>query len=132
METEQRGRTLLVSAAGDLVESAAPVLQRALDDAAGARALMIDLHGVSAMDLDGLLHLLDLHRRGECLGLRVLVVGWQPQPQQLLAQIAGITGPGSATERRYALAGFRHLLTQRAQRSQGLAATTTTETLGRR
>ncbi|MEU9107384.1 hypothetical protein AB0D54_24155 [Streptomyces xanthophaeus] len=54
----------MVSAAGDLDGSAALSLQRALDDAAGAQALMIDLHDVAALDRDGLLHLLDLHRRG--------------------------------------------------------------------
>ncbi|WP_229920203.1 STAS domain-containing protein [Streptomyces avidinii] len=133
METEHRGRTILVSAAGDLDESAAPALQGALDDnVSGAQALMIDLHGVAAMNRAGLLHLLELHRRGECLGLRVLVIGWQPQPRQLLAETAGITGPDSATERRHALAGFRHLITQRAQCAQNIAATTTAETLPRR
>lgn len=29
--------------------------------------------------------------------MRVLVVGWQPQPQQLMADVAGIPGPGTAT-----------------------------------
>ncbi|MFD9469908.1 hypothetical protein [Streptomyces goshikiensis] len=63
---------------------------------------------------DGLLHLLDLHRRAECLSLRILVVGWQPQPQ-LMAQVAGIPGHGSSAGERYALAGFRRLIEQRAQ-----------------
>ncbi|MFD9420521.1 hypothetical protein ACFWC9_38350 [Streptomyces goshikiensis] len=67
---------------------------------------------------DGLLHLLGLHRRAECLGLRVLVVGWQPQPQQLMAQVAGLPGHGSSAGERYALAGFRRLIEQRAQRAQ--------------
>ncbi|MET9570084.1 hypothetical protein ABZY34_13230 [Streptomyces virginiae] len=31
-------------------------------------------------DAAGLLHVLDLHRRAECLGLRVLAVGRQPRP----------------------------------------------------
>ncbi|MGW0396142.1 hypothetical protein ACWDYJ_35860, partial [Streptomyces sp. NPDC003042] len=64
------------------------------------------------------LHLLDPHRRAECLGLRVLAVGWQPQPQQLMADVAGIRGPGSSTGERYALAGFRRLIEQRAQRAR--------------
>ncbi|MGW6708834.1 STAS domain-containing protein [Streptomyces sp. NPDC054956] len=132
METEYRGSTILISAAGDLDETAAPALQRAMDRAVGgAQALMIDLHQVPSMNVAGLLHLLDLHRRGECLGLRVLVVGWQTQPQQLLAALAGIPGPGSATDRRYALAGFRNLLTQRAQRAQDLATTASAEALHR-
>ncbi|MFB6477418.1 STAS domain-containing protein [Streptomyces virginiae] len=133
METEHRGVTILMSAVGKLDESAAPALQRALDHAlGGTQALMIDLHGVAAMNTAGLLHLLDLHRRGQCLGLRVLVVGWQPQPRQLLAELAGIPGPDSYTERRYALAGFRHLITQRAQNAHDLAVATTTGTLAPR
>lgn len=79
---------------------------------------MIDLHGAAAMEPCGLLHLLDLHRRAECRGLRVLAVGWQPQPQQLMAQVAGIPGPGSSTGERYALAGFRRLIQQRDHRAQ--------------
>ncbi|MGW7450050.1 hypothetical protein [Streptomyces sp. NPDC054787] len=62
-----------------------------------------------------LLHLLELHRRAECLGLRVRVIGWQPRPQQLMADVAGIRGPGSATGERYALAGFRRLVERRAR-----------------
>ncbi len=75
---------------------------------------MVDVHGVGSMDVDGLLHLLDLHRRAELPGLRVLVVGRQPQPQQLLAQIAGIPGPGTVCGERYALA--RRLIEERAHR----------------
>ncbi|MCX4631320.1 STAS domain-containing protein [Streptomyces sp. NBC_01443] len=68
--------------------AAAPVLQQALDQVTvQERVLMIDLHGVVFMDSAGLLMPLDLHRRAECLGLRVLVVGWQPQ--RLMAQVAG-------------------------------------------
>lgn len=75
---------------------------------------MIDVHGVALMDSSGLL-LLDLHRRAECLGLRVLVVGWQQQPQRLMAQVAGMPGPGSSTGEHFALTGFRHLIEERAQ-----------------
>ncbi|MFG2985584.1 STAS domain-containing protein [Streptomyces sp. NPDC048258] len=79
------GSSILISAEGRLDEHAGVVLQQALDDVAvDARDLMVDLHGVVTMDASGLLHLLDLHRRAECLGLRVLAVGWQPQPQQLM------------------------------------------------
>ncbi|MGW4690613.1 hypothetical protein ACWEPM_37845 [Streptomyces sp. NPDC004244] len=42
------------------------------------------------------------------------VVGWQPQPQQLMAQIAGIPGPG--TGERFALPGFRRLIEERMLR----------------
>lgn len=41
--------------------------------------------------------------------MRVLVTGWQHQPQQCMAEVAGIPGPGSATGERYAVAGFRRL-----------------------
>lgn len=82
---------------------------------------MVDLHGMVSMDADGLLHLLDLHRRAEGLGLRVLAIGWQPQPQRLMAEVAGIPGPGSAVGERYALAGFRRLIEERAQRARDRA-----------
>ncbi|MGW7458342.1 STAS domain-containing protein [Streptomyces sp. NPDC054797] len=115
-QVQHYGGSVLVSVGGELDEEAGAVLQQALDDIAiDAWDLMVDLHGVVSMDAGGLLHLLELHRHAECLGLRVLVIGWQPQPQQLMAQVAGIRGPGSATGERYALAGFRRLIEQRAQ-----------------
>ncbi|MEU9029686.1 STAS domain-containing protein [Streptomyces sp. NPDC048383] len=113
------GSSVLIGAEGKLDEYAGAVLQKALDDVSvDARDLVLDLHGVVAMDACGLLHLLDLHRRAECLGLRVLAIGWQAQPQQLMAQVAGIPGPGSSTGERYGVAGFRRLIEQRAQRAQ--------------
>lgn len=118
----QRNGTVLVSITGTLDEDAGTVLQRALDDVtADERDLMVDLHGAVTMDTAGLLHLLALHRRAENLRLRVLVIGWQPQPQQLMADVAGIRGPGSATGERYALAGFRRLIEERAQRARDLS-----------
>ncbi|MGW6862587.1 hypothetical protein [Streptomyces xanthophaeus] len=81
----------------------------------------MDLHGVTVMNSDGLLHLLDLHRLAECLGLRVLVTRWQSQPQQLMAEVAGMPGAGPATGERYALAGFRRLIEDRAQRARDCA-----------
>ncbi|MFE9928665.1 STAS domain-containing protein [Streptomyces sp. NPDC005533] len=115
----ERHGTVLVSITGVLDEGAGPALQHALNGVTTAeRDLMVDLHGANSMDADGLLHLLALHRRAESLGLRVLVVGWQPQPQQLLADVAGIRGRHSATGERYALAGFRRLIEERAQRAR--------------
>ncbi|MCX4804651.1 hypothetical protein OG594_24040 [Streptomyces sp. NBC_01214] len=70
------------------------------------------------MDTGGLFHLLDLHRHAELLRLRVLVTGWQPQPQRLMAEMAGIPGPGTATGERYTMAGFRRLLEDWAQRAR--------------
>ncbi|MER6393717.1 STAS domain-containing protein [Streptomyces sp. NPDC001523] len=105
----------MVSASGEL--DAGQALQAALDGVtADERDLLVDLHGVTVLDADGLLHLLDVHRRAECLGLRVLVTGWQPQPQQCMAEVAGIPGSGSATGERYAVAGFRRLIEERARR----------------
>ncbi|MFD5514238.1 STAS domain-containing protein [Streptomyces sp. NPDC127051] len=115
----QRHGTLLVSVTGTLDESAGPALERALGGVtASERDLMVDLHRAESMDVDGLLHLLALHRQAESLGLRVLVVGWQPQPQQLMADVAGIRGRHSATGERYAVAGFRRLIEERAQRAR--------------
>ncbi|MGW0396064.1 STAS domain-containing protein [Streptomyces sp. NPDC003042] len=97
-DVQHCGSSVLISASGQLDEDAETALQQALDGVAvDARDLIVDLHGVVSMDSCGLLHLLDPHRRAECLGLRVLVVGWQRQPQQLMADVAGIRGPGSAT-----------------------------------
>ncbi|MET9468007.1 STAS domain-containing protein [Streptomyces sp. NPDC006544] len=116
------GSQVLVSAAGDLDEDAGEVLQRALEHVTmDERDFLVDLHGVAVMDADGLLHLLNLHRRAEHMRLRVLVIGWQPQPQQLMATVAGIPGPRSATGERYALASFRRLLQTRAQRARDSA-----------
>ncbi|MGW7459469.1 STAS domain-containing protein [Streptomyces sp. NPDC054797] len=122
MDVQRCRSSLLVSASGELEEDAGVALQQALDHVTSdERDLTVDLHGVVSMNPVGLLHLLDLHRRAECLGLRVLVVGWQPQPQHLMAQVAGIPGPGSSTGERYALAGFRRLIEERAQHARDLA-----------
>lgn len=122
MDVQRYGSSVMVSASGRLTEDSSGALQQALDDVtAGARDLMLDLHGVVFMDSGGLLNLLDLHRRAECLGLRVVAVGWQSQPQQLMAEVAGIRGAGSATGERYAVAGFRRLLQERAQRARDVA-----------
>ncbi|MET9324857.1 STAS domain-containing protein [Streptomyces sp. NPDC003038] len=121
-DVQHGGSSVLVSVGGELDEGSGSVLQQVLGDiATGARDLTVDLHGVVFMDADGLLHLLDLHRRAECLGLRVTAVGWQLQPQQLMARVAGVPGSGSCTAERYAPAGFRSLLQKRAQRAQDLA-----------
>ncbi|MFE9633356.1 STAS domain-containing protein [Streptomyces sp. NPDC006463] len=101
----QRHDAVLVSVTGPLDESAGPGLQRALADVTvGQRDLMVALHRAEFMDVDGLLHLLALHRRAESLGLRVLVVGWQPQPQQLRPMSRASAGatrpPASGTPRR--------------------------------
>ncbi|MEV6574480.1 STAS domain-containing protein [Streptomyces sp. NPDC051577] len=111
--------SVLVRIGGDLDEEAGVALRQVLDDVdVYARDLMVDLHEVASMDASGLLHLLDLHRRAECLGLRVLVTGWQPRPQQFMAQLVGIPGRGSSTGERYAVAGFRRLIEQRARRAR--------------
>ncbi|MFD7262222.1 STAS domain-containing protein [Streptomyces sp. NPDC059874] len=126
MDVQHCGISVLVSASGELDAGAGEKLQRALDKVTVTeRDLLVDLHGVASMDADGLLHLLDVHRRAEHLGLRVQVTGWQPQPQQCMAEVAGIPGRGSATGERYALAGFRRLIEERAQRTQETADSAT-------
>ncbi|MFE2928958.1 hypothetical protein [Streptomyces goshikiensis] len=122
MDVQRRGGSILASVMGDLDDKSGAPLQRALNGITGfERDLMVDLHGMVSMNVGGLLHLLDLHRCAEHMGLRVLVVGWRPQPQQLMAEVAGIPGPGSATGERYALAGFRRLIEERALSAQHLA-----------
>ncbi|MGW7064900.1 hypothetical protein ACWGHM_41310 [Streptomyces sp. NPDC054904] len=123
MDVQHRDRTLWAVVDGKLDESAGVVLDQVLAQAGGLeRALMLDLHGVVLMNGEGLLHLLDLHHRAECRGLRVLVVGWQAQPQQVMADIAGIPGRHAATGERYAIAGFRRLIEERAHQARDLAA----------
>ncbi|AKL70698.1 hypothetical protein HET69_17725 [Streptomyces sp. CJ_13] len=122
MDVQCCGGSVLAKVSGNLDDEAGAALQRALEGVTGfERDLMVDLHGMVSMDADGLLHLLDLHRRAEGLGLRVLAIGWQPQPQRLMAEVAGIPGPGSAVGERYALAGFRRLIEERAQRARDRA-----------
>lgn len=121
---QYHGTSVLLGIAGNLDQKAGTVLQRALDSIESSdRVLMIDMHQVPTMDTDGLLHVLDLHRRADCLGLRTLIIGWQPQPQQLMATIAGT--PGAGAGERYAVAGFRRLLQDRAQRVRDRAESTT-------
>ncbi|MFJ3835384.1 hypothetical protein ACIPY6_07665 [Streptomyces sp. NPDC090054] len=125
MDVQHRDYTLWVIVGGHLDADGGAVLGQVLEQVTGyERVLMVDLHGVVLMDREGLLHLLDLHRRTEGWGLRVLVVGWQPQPQQFMADIAGIRGRGSATGERYALAGFRRLIEERAHQARDLAGET--------
>ncbi|MDX2396252.1 MULTISPECIES: hypothetical protein [unclassified Streptomyces] len=125
MDVQHRDYTLWAIVGGQLDADGGAVLGQVLEQVTGyERVLMVDLHGVVLMDREGLLHLLDLHRRAEGWGLRVLVVGWQPQPQQFMADIAGIRGRGSATGERYALAGFRRLIEERAHQARDLAGET--------
>ncbi|WP_262418969.1 STAS domain-containing protein [Streptomyces sp. SP2-10] len=103
MGIQRNGASVLAHMGGHLTDEAGVHLHAALDHLTGdGRDLMVDVHGVQAMDADGLLHLLDLHRRAEQRGLRVLVIGWQEQHQQLMANIAGIPGRGPATGERFA------------------------------
>ncbi|MFI8343980.1 STAS domain-containing protein [Streptomyces sp. NPDC085639] len=122
MDVQRRGGSVLVCASGRLTEDAGSPLQQTLDGVTASEwEIMIDVTGVMSMDADGLLHLLDVHRQAECLGLRFVVVGWQPQPQRLMAKVAGIRGRGLATGERYAVPGFRRLLWGRVQRARELA-----------
>ncbi|MEV7416319.1 STAS domain-containing protein [Streptomyces sp. NPDC089919] len=117
-DVQHCGTSTLINISGHLDHASATPLERAIDSLTGyERDLMLDVHGMTSMDDAGLLHLLALHHYAEDLQLRVRVVGWQPQPQQLMARIAGIPGPKSATGERFALAGFRRLIETRAQRA---------------
>ncbi|THA81234.1 STAS domain-containing protein [Streptomyces sp. A0592] len=122
VDVQHRGGTVLLSATGELDQHAGEPLHAAVDGIpVGVRDLLMDLHRVPVMDRDGLLHLLDTHRRAERRGLRVLVIGWQPQPQQCMADIAGIPGARTATGERYAVTGFRRLIEQRAHNARNSA-----------
>ncbi|WP_234349307.1 MULTISPECIES: hypothetical protein [unclassified Streptomyces] len=90
-------------AGGELDEGAGESLRQASDDmTTDERDLLVDRHGAAIMDADGPLRLPDVHQRAERLGLRVLVTGRQPQPQQRMAEVTGIRRspprpPGSST-----------------------------------
>ncbi|MFF4324571.1 STAS domain-containing protein [Streptomyces sp. NPDC001568] len=131
MDVQHRDRTLWAVVGGELDESGGAALGRVLErDGGFERVLMLDLHGVTLMNREGLLHLLDLHHRAECHGLRVLVVGWQAQPQQVMADLAGIPGRHAATGERYTLPGFRRLLEERVHQARDLTATDETAPTG--
>ena len=116
------GSSVLVSAAGDLDAAAEPLLAGTLASVPSAATVVIlDMHGVTFMDSAGLLLFLDLHRRAECRGLRVLVVGWQAQPQQVMEAVAGLPGGHGYPPERAALMGFRRMVEERAERQRHLA-----------
>ncbi|MEV6583608.1 STAS domain-containing protein [Streptomyces sp. NPDC051582] len=120
VDVQQYGNSALVNASGELDGHGGVALGEVLDGIAlGVRDLLVDLRGVRFMDAEGLLALLEVHRRSEALGLRVLVTGWQRQPQRCLAEVAGI--PGSPAAERYPAAAFRRLLEERAQTACGSA-----------
>ncbi|MCX4775351.1 STAS domain-containing protein [Streptomyces sp. NBC_01264] len=119
MDIQHCRSAVVISATGELDEGAGEVFQRALDRVTmDERDLLVDLHAITAINVDGLLHLLELHRRAERMRLRVQVTGWQTQPQQCMATVAGIPGPRTSTGERYAMAGFRRLLEEKAQRAR--------------
>lgn len=117
------GNSALVSAAGELDVAAGPSLLKVLDAVAPEAAVaLIDVHQVEFMDSTGLLLFLDLHRRLERRGLRVLVVGWQLQPKRLMGSIAGLPGDGPYGAPHDALLGFRRVLRERAGQERLRAA----------
>lgn len=90
-DVQHCGRSILVSANGQLDGNSGRALEQVMDDlSADVRVLMV-------------------------------VVGWQPQTQRFMAEVAGIPGPGSATGERCAPVGFRRLIGQRAQAARDLA-----------
>lgn len=126
---QNTGSSVLVSATGDLDAAARPPLARALDSLPLCTAVVIfDMHGVPFMDSAGLLLFLDLHRRAESRGLRVLVVGWQAQPQQVMEALAELPGGSGYPRERAALIGFRRLVQERAERQRQLASKTAVAT----
>nr|WP_258049572.1 STAS domain-containing protein [Streptomyces finlayi] len=106
-----------MSASGDLDAAAEPSLARTLDSVPPRTAVVIfDMQGVPFMDSAGLLLFLDLHLRAECRKLRVLVVGWQAQPQQVMEALAELPGGGGYPRERAALIGFRRMVQDRSER----------------
>ncbi|MEU6214934.1 STAS domain-containing protein [Streptomyces sp. NPDC047023] len=112
-----REEVALVCAAG-LMDTAS---EEALADCAAVlsfaavRSAIFDLHEVRGVDAHGLLLLLDLHRRLEDQGQRVVVTGWQEQPQQFIAALARAPLAGAPIAFLYQTPGFRSLLSLRAR-----------------
>ncbi|MEU9094943.1 STAS domain-containing protein [Streptomyces sp. NPDC048428] len=120
---QRTGSSVLVSAAGDLDAAAAPFLEQVLNDVQpSADVLLLDVHDVQFMDSAGLLLFLELHRRAQLRVLRVIVVGWQAQPQRVMEAVAGLPPRGGCPPGRGALAGFRRLVQERADRQRESAA----------
>lgn len=118
---QQTGSSVLVSAAGDLDAAAGPALARTLDGVPPrATVVIFDMHDVPFMDSAGLLLFLDLHLRAECRGLRVLVVGWQAQPKQVMEALAELPSGSGYPRERAALLGFRRMVEERADRQRQL------------
>ncbi|MFD6876938.1 MULTISPECIES: hypothetical protein [unclassified Streptomyces] len=129
MQADEAAQTTV--RAGRQEESAGAALGQTLEHDSGfERVLVLDLHGVILMNPEGLLHLLDLHHRAECQALRVLIMGWQAQPQQVMADLAAIPGRHAATGEPYALAEFRRLIEQRAHQARDLAESDRTTVAG--
>ncbi|MFJ6435429.1 STAS domain-containing protein [Streptomyces sp. NPDC091416] len=116
---QRTGSSVLVSTAGELDAAAAPLLEQVL---AGVRpsdtVLLLDVHEVRFMDSAGLLLFLEMHRRAQLRVPRVIVVGWQAQPQRVMEAVAGLPPHGGCPPGRAALAGFRRLVQDRADRQR--------------
>ncbi|MFJ6794879.1 STAS domain-containing protein [Streptomyces sp. NPDC091268] len=120
---QHAGNTIMVSVAGELDAAAEPALQAVPGELPpSARVALLDVHRVSFMDSAGLLLFLDLHRRLEQGGLRVLVVGWQTQPQRLMCWVAGLPADDDdpCAARQSALTGFRRMIRQGAEGRRAL------------
>lgn len=129
---QHTGHMVMVAAIGEL-DAAAESSLRHVPGAVppGTTIALIDVHGVPFMDSAGLLLLLDLHRRLELGGLRVLVVGWQPQPQRVMSRVAGLPAEDGEpyAVRHSALVGFRRMIQQRAEQQRAAAERTGMHTL---
>ncbi|GAA3019734.1 STAS domain-containing protein [Streptomyces fulvorobeus] len=126
---QHTGSSVLVSAAGDLDAAARTPLAHALDRVpAGTAVVVFDMRGVPFMDSAGLLLFLDLHRRAECRGLKVVVVGWQDQPRQVMEVVAELPDGRTYPRERTPFSGFRRMVQDRAERQGQLARQTAAAT----
>ncbi|MFD9307807.1 STAS domain-containing protein [Streptomyces sp. NPDC060048] len=125
---QHAGNTVVISIADELDAAAEPALRRAPEALAPeATAALTDVHRVPFMDSACpvlLLGLLGLHGALERGGLRVLVVGRQPQPQRLVRLLAGLPADGEQpyAAQRGALAALRRMIEERAAHRQRQAA----------
>jgi anti-sigma B factor antagonist len=102
----------LVRFNGDLDIATAPQLQRALDDAAGADVVRLDLSRVTFMDSSGLHVLVRAHAMATTAGTRLIISGaLQPAVRRTL-ELSGVgdlleVGPAHEAHRRHVPGGSR-------------------------
>lgn len=89
---EHIGTSVLILPCGEIDLSAEGDLRRVVENLPACEAVVLDMSGVSFMDVAGLHFLLGLHHHARRTGAALLTIGWQRQPRHLL----GLAAAGEA------------------------------------